>query len=79
MIDSAKNVLITGGAKGLGAHLARHLSAQGHQILVLDRTASEDLAADYRETLTEYMTVDLADWSAVHDGIERLLAKHEGA
>jgi short-subunit dehydrogenase len=78
MIDSAKNVLITGGAKGLGAHLARHLSAQGHRILVLDRTASEDLAADYRETLTEYMTVDLADWSAVHDGIERLLAKHEG-
>ena len=78
MIDSAKNVLITGGAKGLGAHLARHLSAQGHRILVLDRTASEDLAADYRETLTEYMTVDLADWSAVHDSIERLLSKHEG-
>ena len=78
MSDSAKNILITGGAKGLGAHLARHLSAQGHRILVLDRTASRDLAPGYHEMLTEYMTADLADWSAVRDCIAQILAKHEG-
>lgn len=78
MIDGAKNILITGGAKGLGAHLARHLGAQGHRVLVLDRTASRDLALDYHEMLAEYMTVDLADWSAVRDCIVRILAKHGG-
>lgn len=78
MVDNAKNILITGGAKGLGAHLARHLSAQGHRILVLDRSAGRDLEPDYRETLTEYMTTDLADWPAVRDCIARILAKHEG-
>ena len=78
MVDSAKNILITGGAKGLGAHLARHLSAQGHRILVLDRNAGGDLDPDYRETLTEYITTDLADWPAVRGCIARILAKHEG-
>ena len=78
MVDSAKNILITGGAKGLGAHLARHLSAQGHRILVLDRNAGGDLEPDYRETLTEYITTDLADWPAVRGCIARILTKHEG-
>lgn len=78
MVGSGKNILITGGAKGLGAHLARHLIAQGHRLLVLDRTASRDLAPDYREALAEYMTVDLANWPAVQDCLARALAKHEG-
>lgn len=77
MVDSAKNILITGGAKGLGAHLARHLSAQGHRILVIDRSPSQGLAPDYRKTLTEYMTADLADWPVVRDCIAQFVAKHD--
>lgn len=77
MVPRSKNVLITGGAKGLGAYLARHLSAQGHRILVLDRTVSKDLEPDYRKTLADYMTVDLGDWSAVRDCVARILTKHQ--
>lgn len=77
MVDDAKNVLITGGAKGLGAYLARHLGAQGHRIVVLDRTASQDVAPDYLATLAEYMTVDLADWSAVRNCVARILERYE--
>ena len=57
---SAKNILITGGAKGLGSYLGHHLGSQGHRILVVDRTASEDLAPDYHKMLAEYLEVDLA-------------------
>ena len=78
MVGSGKNILITGGAKGLGAYLARHLSAQGHRLLVLDRTASRDLAPDYRESLAAYVTADLADWPAVRACLAPTLAKHEG-
>ena len=78
MVPSSKNVLITGGAKGLGAHLARHLCAEGHRILVLDRTAVEDLAPDYQQMLAQYMTVDLGDELAVRDCIAGMLASNEG-
>ncbi len=74
---SAKNILITGGAKGLGSYLAHHLGSQGHQILVLDRTASEDLAPDYHKMLAEYLEVDLGDWPAVRDCVTRILTKHD--
>jgi len=77
MAPRAKNILITGGAKGLGAYLAQHLSAQGHRILVLDRTASQDLVPDFRKMVADYMTVDLGDWSAVRDCIARILTKHQ--
>ncbi len=77
MAPRAKNVLITGGAKGLGAYLAQHLSAQGHRILVLDRAASQDLVPEYRKMLADYMTVDLGDWSAVRDCLARMLTKHQ--
>jgi len=76
MVGSAKNILITGGAKGLGGHLTRHLSALGHRILVLDRTASAALAPGYEEGLAEYMTADLADWPAVRDCVAGLLERH---
>lgn len=78
MVPSSKNVLITGGAKGLGAHLARHLCAEGHRIWVLDRTAVEDLAPDYQQRLAQYMTVDLGDELAVRECIAGMLASNEG-
>ena len=77
MKTSAKNVLITGGAKGLGAYLARHLHAQGHPILVLDRTPTENLAPDYRRILAEYMMVDLSDWAAVRECLSAIMETYE--
>lgn len=76
MDDRPKHILITGGAKGLGAFLARHLSAEGHRVFVLDRTPSRDLPPDYREALAEYIAVDLGDWPAVRDGLAGVLGKN---
>ena len=77
MSQNSKNILITGGAKGLGSYLARHLGSQGHRIVVFDRTASEDLAPDYHKMLAEYLEVDLGDWPAVRECVVRILAKFE--
>jgi NAD(P)-dependent dehydrogenase (short-subunit alcohol dehydrogenase family) len=36
-----KNILITGGARGIGRGLARHLLSSGHRVFLLDNNASE--------------------------------------
>lgn len=77
MNPETRNVLITGGAEGLGRYLARHLLSRGHRVLVLDRAPIEDLPAEYRESLAAYLQVDLADWSAVRDCVSRILENNE--
>ncbi|KAA8915045.1 hypothetical protein FN846DRAFT_896796 [Sphaerosporella brunnea] len=37
----SKNILITGGARGIGRGLARHLLSSGHRVFLLDNNASE--------------------------------------
>ena len=36
-------VMITGGAGFVGRHLAGHLSSKGHEVISLDRVASEQV------------------------------------
>lgn len=65
-LASAK-VIVTGGASGLGAAVARHMAGQGAAVAILDR-ANADAVAE--ETGGTAMAVDVTD----DDGVARAVA-----
>lgn len=63
----ATRVLITGGAGYVGSHCARHLIAQGYEVVVVD-----DLSTGYREAVSgELVTADLRDREALRQLLGR--------
>jgi dihydroanticapsin dehydrogenase len=68
-LTSARRIVVTGGAGGIGSACARRLAAHGHDVVCLDRVAPAD---DFGQSIV----VDLADPDAVRatfDGIGRPL------
>lgn len=63
----SRTVLVTGGASGLGAAVARALAARGDRPLVLDRQPVADHPS---------LAVDLADGRAAEQAVADLLAEH---
>jgi NAD(P)-dependent dehydrogenase (short-subunit alcohol dehydrogenase family) len=63
----SRTVLVTGGASGLGAAVARALVARGDRPLVLDRQPVADHPS---------LAVDLADGRAAEQAVADLLAEH---
>ena len=55
-----KNVLITGGASGLGKLIAEHLQKKGHKIYVLDKLDKSKVETNYLQTVEEYYCVNLS-------------------
>lgn len=71
---AGSRAVITGGANGLGAAIARALAARGARLVLLDRDA-DALAAVAAETGATALPVDLADAPATEDAIARMLAE----
>lgn len=63
--------LVTGGGSGLGAATARHLSAEGARVAVLDFDAERG-AAVAGEIGGPFRQVDVADAAAVGDAVEKV-------
>ena len=66
---SSQKIIITGAAEGLGAAIARHLSAQGARLVLMDRNA---LALAQTQVLcpgSTALTVDLSDAAATAEAI----------
>ena len=68
-----KNILITGGASGIGAEIVRSFAAQGAKVGFLDvnKQASEQLK-DATEGLVDYELCDLRDIGALRDAVSVL-------
>src|SRR4051812_32829625 len=70
-------VVITGGSRGLGLLLARHVSAQGAKVALLARDEDEltrarvELQSQGREVLT--VACDVGEWSDVDRAIQMVL------
>ena len=54
---NSHEVLITGGSRGLGRHLALHLAARGHAVHLLGRSPLETLDADVRRAIRGCLVV----------------------
>ncbi|ROO83062.1 3-oxoacyl-[acyl-carrier protein] reductase [Actinocorallia herbida] len=63
-------VVITGGANGIGAGLARGIAARGGQAVVFDVAPGLDLDG------VEHVKVDVSDRTAVFAAVEGVLARH---
>lgn len=63
-----KNVIVTGGARGMGAAFARRLVAEGATVVITDVLVDEGaaLAADLGDAAT-FVPLDVTDESAWHD------------
>lgn len=72
MTDSRSRVLVTGGAKGVGAATVRAMAAQGHDVVFTYRSSAEqalalaaELEAAHPGARVEARPLDLADKAAV--------------
>lgn len=68
---SDKKVLVSGGARGIGAGIARLLSNTGHHVIVLDVLEPEE-GLD-----VEYHAVDLMDTAATREILEDITSHYE--
>lgn len=64
-------VLLTGGARGIGAGISRELLREGYRVVVLDRLEPEG------DVDVEFHAVDLLDAEATRAALERVTAAHE--
>lgn len=68
-------VIVTGGASGLGAATARHLSAKGANVTIFDLN-SEIGKQTAKETNSYFVSVDVTDDKSVETAFEAAQAKH---
>lgn len=67
-------VLITGGAKNIGAGIAKLLHQQGYQVIVADILDPDK--ADSSKYCLDYFQVDFSDKAATSSFLDQLLATH---
>jgi len=68
---SQRTALVTGASRGIGAAIARELSAQGLAVINLDRDAPAG------ESPAQFIQVDLSDTTQLQEVLERVVAQHE--
>ncbi|WP_448624869.1 SDR family NAD(P)-dependent oxidoreductase [Geodermatophilus sp. URMC 64] len=70
---AGRRVIVTGGARGVGAAIVRTFAAEGARVALLDRRADE--AASLADTVRgRAWTVDLADVGATREAMDRAIA-----
>jgi 3-oxoacyl-[acyl-carrier protein] reductase len=76
-----RNVVVTGGSRGLGLAIARRLAASGYGVVAVARKMSDQLTAAMRESTgtgsIDFVAFDLADTKAIPE-LARTLRKQFG-
>ena len=76
-----RNVIVTGGSRGLGLGMAKRLAADGYQVIAIARTEGDALTAATREAeargagTIRFKPFDLMDTSGLHDLVNDLRAE----
>jgi NAD(P)-dependent dehydrogenase (short-subunit alcohol dehydrogenase family) len=64
-----RQILITGGRRGLGRHLVLHLGAQGHSVSLLGRVTRESLDPALQQIVADCFVADLSDRTALDSAL----------
>lgn len=73
-----RNVIVTGGSRGLGLGIAKRLSASGYRAIAIARKEGEEFAAAKREAdeslpgAMEFVAFDLAELAGIPDLVKKL-------
>ena len=71
-----RNVLVTGGSRGVGLAVAQMLAADGYRVLVLARKPSAELDAAMAGAEIHFTPFDLGDLEAIPELVRGLKAAH---
>ena len=77
-----RNVIVTGGSRGLGLGIARELAATGHRVVAVARRSSDALAEAEAEAARagageiHFVALDLADVDAIPAMVAELRRRH---
>jgi NAD(P)-dependent dehydrogenase (short-subunit alcohol dehydrogenase family) len=71
---ASQTIVVTGAAQGLGSAIARHLSAQGARLILMDRNADALAETQAQCPGSTALTVDLSDATATAAAIAQLPA-----
>jgi 3-oxoacyl-[acyl-carrier protein] reductase len=77
-----RNVIVTGGSRGLGLGMARALAAAGHQVIAVARGESEVLRAAMGEAATAqtgailFKPYDLAETKGLHELVKQVRTEY---
>jgi 3-oxoacyl-[acyl-carrier protein] reductase len=72
-----KRIVVTGGARGIGAEIARRCAVEGAEISVLDRLAEQGTALA-QELGCHFVPVDLTDHTSTADALQHAIEKLDG-
>ena len=75
---TGKVVFITGGARGIGAEVARQLYAKGAKLVLtdLDETALRDISSDFDGDRVLTLAADVRDLASMEDAVRTLDTAH---
>jgi NAD(P)-dependent dehydrogenase (short-subunit alcohol dehydrogenase family) len=75
-----KVVFITGGARGIGAEVARQLYAKGAKLVLtdLDETALRDISSDFDGDRVLTLAADVRDLASIEDAVSRAVGQFGG-
>lgn len=64
---SAKSVIVTGGASGIGLAVTRHFASQGNKVAILDfdpkgREKASDVSRDFPQATVVFHHCDVSSW-----------------
>ena len=77
-----RNVLVTGGSRGLGLGIAQRLAGSGYRVLAVSRKTSDQLAAAIKDAdrtqpgSLHFVPCDLAEVEKIPDLVKTLRKQH---
>ncbi len=77
--ESGRNVLVTGGSRGVGLAVARKLAGEGYRVFALSRQESGELAqaiAEFPAGVLNFVPFDLANIDVIPDLVREMKAEH---
>ena len=72
-----KNILITGGAGGIGLEIVRYFEKKNYNVIILDKTLKKDFKKNYKKIKKNifYFEVDLLEIKKTEKKIQQIISK----